>query len=124
MKPIAITIALLAAGFYGATEASDYNRQVELGSMAVAACANVAGCILDSKHADATAVQVFNVLTGHGSDADELGYMLAMKAVRAGVVAKDPSACKAMLAHSNAVMIVTGSPATPEVKAYLKECAK
>lgn len=130
MKPIAL--ALIATCLYGSADAKSFDapeivfesRQLELGAGAAAACANLDGCILDSRRANPRAVQVFNHLTGHVSRSSKSGYDLAMEAVRAGVDAGMPVACKAMLTHNQAILIVTGVPMDAKTKSNLEECTK
>ena len=132
MKPITLAFALLGLGFYGSADAKGFDvadiafesRQLELGSRAVAACANIEGCILDSSRANTRAVQVFNHLTGQGSVFSRSGYNLAMAAVQAGVDAGMPVACKAMLAHGQAILVTTGVQMDAKTRASLEECRK
>lgn len=131
MKPIAITLALLAAGFYGSAEAAittdeviEESEQVILASLAVAACANIDGCVLESGRASDRVYHVFNTLTGHGSTRDRVGYYAAMAAVDTGVLARIPAACRARLAHGQTKLITTGVPMDANTRINLEECAK
>lgn len=131
MKPIALVFAMLAAGFYSSAEAAittdeviDESEQVILASRAVAACANIDGCVLESGRASDRVYHVFNTLAGHGPPRDRVGYYAAMAAVDVGVLARIPVACRARLAHDQAKLITTGVPMDANTRANLEECAK
>lgn len=131
MKPIALALALLAAGFYGSAEAAitvdeviEESEQVILASRAVAACANIDGCVLESGRARDRVYHVFNTLTGRNSTRDRVGYYAAMAAVDVGVWARIPIACRARLAHDQAKLITTGVPMDAKTRANLEDCSK